>query len=99
MGREKLPVSINNSEEFCCQEVQKKWSSSWVEMWCQKIFVFIFNERNKRMFLCMAMVLEKGGKFWMQKTGEELLEKYPCSIRMGWNLVHKCGDWPWLGAQ
>ena len=80
MGGEKLPVSTNNSEEFYCQEVQRKWSSSWMEMCCQKIFVFILNERNKNMFLCVVMVLKMGEKLLMQKRGGELLEKYPCVI-------------------
>lgn len=83
MGRKKLPVSTNNSEEFYCQKVQRKWSSSWMETCCQKIFVFIFNERNKNMFLCMVTVLKKGEKLLMQKRGGELLEKYPCGIKTG----------------
>ena len=51
-----------------------------MEMCCQKIFVFILNERNKNMFLCVVMVLKKGEKLLMQKRGGELLEKYPCGI-------------------
>lgn len=83
MGRKKLPVSTNNSEDFYCQKVQRKWSSSWMETCCQKIFVFIFNERNKNMFLCMVTVLKKGEELLMQNRGGELLEKYPHGVKTG----------------
>lgn len=54
-----------------------------METCCQKIFIFIFNERNKNMFLCMVTVLKKGEELLIQKRGGELLEKYPHGIKMG----------------
>lgn len=39
--------------------VQRKWNSSWREMWCQKILGFIFDEKNKSMFICYGNGQEK----------------------------------------
>lgn len=44
---------------------------------------YIFNERNKNMFLCMVAILKKGEELLIQKRGGELLEKYPHGIKMG----------------
>lgn len=35
-----------------------------------KIFIFIFNERSKDMFLCMVTVLKKGEELLIQKREE-----------------------------
>ena len=92
MGGEKLPVNRNKFfEEFCCQVVRRKWSR-WRERWCQKIFVFIFNERIRNVFICYGSRPGNEGKLMVQEGGEEFPEKYPCGIERD-GIQYKSGVW------
>lgn len=91
MGREKLPMNINNFfEEFCRQVLKRKWSR-WGERCCQRIFVFIFNERNRYVFICYVSSPGKWGE--IDDAGERgrISGEIPLRHWEGWNLVQKWG--------